>query len=1200
MRLKRLELYGYKSFATRAVLDFGEGITAVVGPNGSGKSNVADAIRWVMGEQSHSTLRAKSTEDMIFSGSRHRARQGMAEVILTLDNSEGWLPIAFTEVTIGRRTFRSGETEYLLNGNRVRYRDVLGILGGAGLMRSSYTVIGQGMVDAALSLRPEARRALFEEAAGIVPHLRKRNEALARIAETEHNLERITDILSELHPRATTLRRQAERAEEHTLLSRDLQELQRIWYGYHWQRRQRQLGQTEERLREQGARLESQRGYAHEFEEKQDALNDALAAQRQALEELLGEQARRRDEREALQRESAVATERVRLYEQQRVAQRAEIEALDRQRGSLQQAVDSAGTELAEQEAAATAAQAEAQAARAILAQHDAAQRDLAKQATALQNRLAHLMSTLAEDRARLEQLGERRAEVLAARTELEAGLGELTQHLQELAARSEQLAAQERAAQAQQQALQQRQAQLATQVAQANEEIAAAEKAAAQVRAERDRLVARRELLERLRQELAGFYPGVREVLSAEARLQGLLGTVVNLMDVPKELAQAIESALGPRMQNIVAERWEDAEQAIAHLKRSRAGWATFLPLDTVRARPALTLKAEAGLVGVASALVRFEERLRPVFELLLGSTVIVADLPTARAFLNRRLGASLYVTLGGETVQPSGAVSGGTRQESSNLLAQEREWRDLPGRIQASEARLSEAQQRLAERQGQLEEARRLGREAERELTYKRAERDTAHTATANHAQEVRAQERERDWRTTRLAQLAKELEELTARERTLHVKSEQGGAEQAALQGQAQALQAKLAQASDDGLRQRVSALETRAAVAQRTALSQRTLVESHRANLAQLQRQIGEKEAQVARLAEELRQLAELQEHAGAALAVGEEQAQALRQRLDPAREEAARLERERRDAERQRQQSQERLNEAEMDHNRAIIERDRARDEQAVLAQEIEESLGPIELPETAMRQLRLSLGDDVIELPSVETLPPGLGDEIRQLKARLRRLGDVNPAAPQEYEQLLERQTFLQGQSTDLRGAVATLHEVVLELDKIIERDFTETVQRVNHSFSAYFRALFGGGTAHLSLTDPEQLSTSGVDIIAQPPGKRPQNLSLLSGGERALTAVALLFALLRANPVPFCFLDEVDAALDEANVARFRELLEEHAQHTQFVVITHNRRTIEAAHTIYGVSMGEQGVSQCISLKLAAEAERFAHATSA
>ena len=1189
MRLKRLDLVGYKSFATRCTFEFDEGITAIVGPNGCGKSNIADAIRWVMGEHSYRTLRAKSTEDMIFAGSRQRSRLGMAEVVITLDNSDGWLPIDYSEVTVGRRAYRSGENEYLLNGNRVRYRDVLDILGVAGLARSTYTVIGQGMVDAALSLRPEARRVLFEEAAGIAPHLRKRAESLRRIEETQRNLERVNDILNELRPRANRLRRQAERAEEYLLLKQDLEELQRIFYGHQWQRLQRELARIEERLGKRQAQLESQRTYSRSFQKRLETISAQQVTEQRSLEALRDHEATLRGNTEALRRESAVISERIRLYEQQRRSLKEELRSLGSRRDVLQQEIEHATAELAEQRAAYGASRAELDAAREELAGIDDSRRAVEQERDKGQARLTQLVTTISDSRARLEQLMAQRAKLAAESREGETALAELAERLRTLEIQGKQIVEQEQALVQKQGQLQERQAELENEISATRDQTSNARETAIKIEAERDRLVARRDSLTRLRQELTGYYPGVRQVLSSGNRLGGILGTVANLMAVPEELEQAIESALGPRLQNIVTERWEDAEKAIAYLKQNRAGWATFLPRDTLRPRPALDLqKKSPEVVGVASKLVRYEERLRPVFELLLGRVVIVRDLPVARRLLRERTGASLFVTLGGETVQPTGALSGGTRRKTANLLGQEREWRELPARIEAIEARLDEVLQILSTHQDHLDELGLALGECQRQIAQLRTERDAAHDVVAQHARDVRDVRRERAWQESHIAQAKEDMGALAQGEQDL--RSELAGAqqEQIALTKRLQALTQRLASEQDRGLRQRVAELETRAAVAERTVDSQRRLLESHHKNLAQLVQQIEEKHAQEAHLHDDLESLAQKAKITGARLEAIEKELADTRRRMEPVRQELARLEQSHRDTERQHAQSRERLREAELELNRAIMERDRVKDQQTALIRDIEADLGPIHLPETVSHQLRLGLGDDVVELPRVASLPPGLSDEIRQLKTRLRRLGNINPEAPNEYKQMLERRTFLQGQAGDLRGAIATIYEVIQELDAIIQRDFALTVEKADEAFRIYFRALFNGGSARLVLTDPENMTTTGVDIIAHPPGKRAQSLSLLSGGERALTAVALLFALLRGNPVPFCFLDEVDATLDEANVARFRDLLQEHSQRTQFIVITHNRRTIEAATTIYGISMGERGVSQSVSLKLA------------
>ena len=375
MRLKRLEMLGYKSFATRTVFGFDEGITAIVGPNGSGKSNIADAVRWVMGEQSYSSMRAKTTEDMIFAGSRSRTRLGMAEVLLVFDNSSGWLPLDFAEVSVGRRAYRSGENEYLLNGNKVRYRDILELFGGAGLARSNYTVIGQGMVDAALALRPEARRALFEEAAGITPQLRKRDEALLRISETERNLERVHDIANELEPRVHTLQRQAERAQEHTILQQDLRELQRIWYGYQWQRLSTQLMRAEETLKERQVQLEERHSALRRLDERQEQSTRELVQLRHSVEELINRQSAMHDQSESLLREVAVAAERLRLFTSQRQALTQEMKSLRARQEVVRGEVEHSGLELARQEAELVASQSDLAKARQEQAQSEIARR---------------------------------------------------------------------------------------------------------------------------------------------------------------------------------------------------------------------------------------------------------------------------------------------------------------------------------------------------------------------------------------------------------------------------------------------------------------------------------------------------------------------------------------------------------------------------------------------------------------------------------------------------------------------------------------------------------------------------------------------------------------------------------------------------------------------------------------------------------
>lgn len=1190
MRLKRLELYGYKSFASRCAFEFGSGITAIVGPNGSGKSNVADAVRWVLGEQSISNLRARRTEDMIFAGGGKRARLGMAEVILTLDNADGWLPIAYTEVTVGRRAYRSGENEYLLNGSRVRHRDIIDLLGSAGVTANAYIVIGQGMVDAALSLTPEARRVLFEESSGIAPHLRKRQETLDRIQEARRNLERVEDILNELRPRARMLRRQAERAEEYLLLSQDLRELQRIWFGYQWQIVQQRLARTEAQVLSAREQLEAQQSYARGLYARQASLRAAQAQQSRAIEELTERLALLRDQTETLRRDLAVAAERSRQYEQQSQSMAQGYESLLSRQAILAPQVERSVAELAEQQARGQETREALAIARTELDQLDRRRLGLAQEMRELERRMVERDRAALRQQARVDQVIERRRELAREQDDLTTRSAQSQQRLDALQSKREELLAREREIAAQREALEQAQEDSDRQSSITRDELAAAEREAAEVRSERDHLLGRQRSLARLREQLSEYHPGVREILRAAERIGGVRGTVANLMRVPREYEPAIEAALGSRVQNIVTDRWEDAEAGIALLKQSRAGWATFLPLDTLRPPTPLRLQLEAGIVGVASELIQYDADLKPVFELLLGRILIVQDLASARRLLRQRTGASLLVTLEGETVQPSGALSGGVRRDQGQLLTQEREWRELPGRLRSVEARLTEATAVVSAQQGHLEDLRQQIRRRMQEITATRQALEQAHQAAMRASDQASGAERDLSWNAARGKQVQQELEELNTRERALADEAEALRQQGQQLETALLALKERTAAAQNQPLRERAAELETQAEVATRTIASLERLLASHQATLADLERQMQERASQQADLGRRREELSqELAASQGRLQALELELAD-VRARIEPERAKRADLERESARLEQQHSESLARLHEAETTHNQALLERERARDQQANLSGEIEEALGPIDLPDVAAHQLRLALDDNVVELPQVPVLPAGLNDEIRQMRARLRRIGNVNADAPREYEKQLERQTFLQSQVADLRGAIASLQEVIEELDQMIDQDLRRTIRLVDEGFRVYFETLFGGGAARLVLTDPDNMSTTGVDIIAQPPGKRAQRLSLLSGGERSLTATALLFALLRANPVPFCFLDEVDAALDEANVGRFRDLLQEHALGAQFVVITHNRHTIEAAATIYGISMGDQGVSQAISLKIEAQ----------
>ena len=1205
MRLKHLELQGYKTFASRTEFLFDGGITAVVGPNGSGKSNIADSIRWVLGEQSYRTLRGKRTEDMIFSGSAQRARLGMAAASLTLDNTDGWLPVEFSEVTITRRAFRSGENEYLLNGGRVRLRDINELLAKSGLARRTYTVVGQGLVDAVLSLRPDDRRALFEEAAGITLYQAKRAEALSRLEETRANLLRVNDIINEIAPRLRRLEREAERAGHHKMLTDELQGLLRTWYGFRWRDEQRNLRRTRDALSRRKDRVSRQRealdaldGRVAELRTRQAQLREHLAAWRKESGQL-------HRQMEEVQRNLAVWQERQRLIRRQRDEIEAELAQLRLQAKAGAERIEAAEKDtdaayrvLSEKESLVAEAQ-------AALDAHEDQREALARKVTEAQGQALDLVARAAERQSRLEQLDDRRAVLAAERSEHQSVIVDLQVRAGELRTQISAVEGEQANLRSQGEALETEVARLTSSLEELQEHQARLRADQAEAQRNRERLQARFELLSRQREEGEGLHSGVRAVLRAAgagrrgkgSSLSGIVGTVAQLLKVPEEYEVAIEVALGGHLQDLVVNSWSDAEKAIAFLREGEQGRATFLPLGTVRPVARLDLPTDESLVGVGADLVVAEDRLAPVVEMLLGRTIVAQDLKAARRTFDRLKGGFQIVTLAGEVLRSSGSVTGGRGQSRAQgrVLAREREWRELPDRLAAAEGAVEELlaameQAVSSEDQARTQLASLYGRLREQEKAVIQAEGQRRDLE-----RDVEEVQRQVTWRQGLLSQLDEEKARLGATEESLRADLDRLAAEKSVADDQVAAAQAQLDSLRGEVLYQRLSEARSAAAIArgrwEQLQAAQVSLGEGQ----ARLQAQIESKQQRISELDEEQSALSKQIASQVSERKVIEGWLSSLSHKIDPAEEEESFLEEERESLEREEGSLRTLLRAAENTYSEALVAHNRQEDRLERVRRQIMDDFGLVEMEPTEgmPEQPPLPLGEMVSSLPIVERLPDGLGEEIHQIKAQLRRMGAVNPSAPEEFAEVSDRHTFLTTQAADLEEAAHSLREVITELDEVMRLEFSETFDAVAERFSENFTQLFGGGTARLVLTDPDNISQTGVDVVARPPGKRQQTLALLSGGERSLTAVALIFALLEASPPPFCVLDEVDAMLDEANVKRFRAALEALSERTQFIVITHNRGTIQAADTIYGVSMGDDSVSQVVSLRM--EGDRIA-----
>ncbi|HDN78979.1 MAG TPA: chromosome segregation protein SMC [Chloroflexi bacterium] len=1148
MHLKKLELYGYKSFALKTELVFDSGITAIVGPNGSGKSNLVDAIRWILGEQSYKVLRGKSTEDMIFAGSAQRPRMGMAYGTITLDNSDGKIPLDFSEITITRRAYRSGENEYFINGDRVRLKDINELMNRAGLSHLTYAFIGQGLVDAALSLRPQERRILLEEAAGIAPYRDKRRKALQEMEETQRNLIRLKDILAEITPRLEKLREQSRKAEEYLRLSQDLKELLRIWYGHQWYLRTKALkkaSQEEKKihglLEEARCALEESQNLLQKIRARKSEVQGTLASLRRKISV---------EERELsqLDREIAVLEERIAYLKQREEELKADLEAKERHRAQLSEKLAQVKRELADLEA-------QAEAKRELWAKAEKISTEaLDQKIRALRAEVAEIESKLATIRRKrlgIEAEGERIHRQLALTSERlekaradekwllekrEAEIKEVTHREQKLKEELEQLEEEERG-----------------------------------LKAELSRTLGRQEAI-KARLQASDDLLSSKEPPLLSGNLRGPLA---RLIKAPEGLEKALEVALTPFLDGWVVESFGEAVEALGGSPPD--GHHILFPLDSLRELPPLALPDSEEVMGIALELVECAEELTPLVKLLLGRTVIVKDLETAKRVMELLRGEELpcqVVTLNGELLHNYGMVE--RMHNRKGLMELERERRQWETEL----VQLSEEEEDLRNRLDERERRRRELEEKLREERGKKAALEASYTARRSEIEaQIRGMEEEIKWQKSRLASLEEERSSLVKEETVLlsalEVKRSKLSELEAALeslgpQEELPAIQAelKLWQERRENLDHRRKLLENDL---------QKAEEEHHKLQ--------GKLQDTTLRLAKALDDLSRLQErrdgkalHYERLLAEAEEKERLL-----------ATLDKEEQEALMKREESQSQVNRYEILLDQAKLNKERTRDELISLRKRIQEEFGLVEIQaqDAISTQRPLPLRTLASTLPLLETIPPNLEEEIKHLKGQLKRLGTVNLEAPEEYKALEERYSLLKEQIEDLEKGLARLRRMIADLDKEMEKRFMSTFKAVDAAFRLYFKELFLGGTARLILTNSKDWEEAGIEIEANPPGKRHKRLAMLSGGERALTAVALLFAILKVKPVPFCVLDEVDAMLDEANVGRFCKVLKELSKRIQFIVITHNRGTVEASDTLYGVSIGEDGVSQVISLKI-------------
>ena len=1179
MYLKSIEIHGFKSFANKMNFQFHNGITGIVGPNGSGKSNVADAVRWVLGEQRVKQLRGASMQDVIFSGTQLRKPMSYAYVAITLDNSDHQLPIEYDEVTVARRLYRSGESEYLLNQTPCRLKDVNELFYDTGIGKEGYSIIGQGQIDKILSGKPEERRELFDEAAGIVKFKRRKAAAQKKLEDEKQNLLRVNDILLELEKQVGPLEKQSEKAREYLKKKEELKNLDVNAFLL-------ENARLKEQLAEVGGKYEIAEGELQETSETYEHIKEEYDQVQGEIEEL--------DKRIEEARAQLVDANLLRgKLEGEINVLKEQINSARGNEKHLSSRRDTLGREIGLRSEARQTASDEKR-------KTDERLKEAEQEREAIRAQLAEIQTRIDERNARMEEGKNAIIRELNARATIKSKMGRFDTMLEQVQIRRAELNSRllrAKSDEAEQEesvkALEEEFLRVNQKIGELNESISSMEERLGEIHDElsgkdqmlRDTQVtyhqekSRLDALTNLTERYEGYGGSVKRVMEQRSAHPGILGVVADLLKVDKKYETAIETALGGSIQNIVTDTEETAKEMISYLKAVKGGRATFLPLTSIRNRQEFRqreLLSEPGVLGLADSLVRVEGRYRDVASSLLGRILVVDHVDNA-VRLARKAGYSLrMVTLEGELFMPGGAISGGAFKNSSNLLGRRREIEELQGKVKATleqvDSLLDEIEQIKKRRNGMRVELEDLKEQLQQEFIRQ----NTARMNVAAARQRKEQTEQGYDSLRREQEEIAAQIEEIRGGKETIRLElaaSEQMEKDtQKALDGLKEELEGLRAEENDFSARVSKRDVEVEK-IRQRQEFEQANLerIEAELSRYAQEREEVleglAENEKEIVRKEENIRKLQETIADSGTRQSEGEDQLQE-----DTRKREA--LSAKQKNFFADRESLADRLSGLDKEVYRLNAQKEKL--EEAIESQ-INYMWDEYELTLSQAAQLKSEAMQDLAAMKK----------QIASLKDQIRRLGDVNVNAIEDYRNLMERYTFLKGQHDDLVQAEATLKGIIQELDEAMRRQFKEKFAQIGMEFDKVFKELFGGGKGTLELMEDEDILEAGIRIIAQPPGKKLQNMMQLSGGEKALTAIALLFAIQNLKPSPFCLLDEIEAALDDSNVGRFANYLHKLTRYTQFIVITHRRGTMEKADRLYGITMQEKGVSTLVSVSL-------------
>lgn len=1179
MYLKSIEIQGFKSFANKINFQFHNGITGIVGPNGSGKSNVADAVRWVLGEQRSKQLRGGSMQDVIFAGTELRKPLSYAYVAITLDNSDHHLPIDYNEVTVARRLYRSGESEYLINGSACRLKDVNELFYDTGIGKEGYSIIGQGQIDKILSGKPEERRELFDEAAGIVKFKKRKSTAVKKLEEEKANLVRVTDILSELEKQIGPLERQSEKAKIYLKKKEALKTLDVNCFLLEHERLNKELKAAEEKYDIASTQYADVNARYENIKAEYDATTAAIEACEAAIEEnrnLLSESSVMRGKLEGqinvYKEQIHSAENNEQHFHTRKESVQKEIAAKEAEKAELLKDKAKIDETVAEITRVRDEAQANLDAildkinevTNQIDAQKNAIIEGLNQRAT-IKSKLSRFDSVVEQTQIRKAEIQSRMLRVKSDEAKQKETIETLQKEFEEISAFIQEM---EKAVSDKENSLNA----FRKELTECDEKLRAAQ---GQHQREQSRL----EALANMTERYEGYGGAVKRVMEQKEREKGIVGVVADILKTDAKYETAIETALGASIQNIVTSDEDVAKRMIALLKKERAGRATFLPLTSIKNSPDFKntdcLK-EKGVIGLADELVHVEQAYKSVAKSLLGRIVVVDNVEHAVEIARKYKYTIRMVTLDGEMLVPGGAMSGGAFKNNSNLLGRRREMEAIEQHIKELEEQIAGIEQEIEDKKATRNKVRVEVESMKAELQTKLIAQNTARlnvTAALERKEEALADAGEL---TQEIQDIEKKLQEISTEKAAV---TEELKVSEAA-EREADSLVLKL---QGELLELGVTEEEESAKVNEwdMKVRSFRQTLEFHQQNVDRIQSEIDRfnKELEEIELSVEASR-----QDVSEKLAAIEELTESIRHSEDV--QDEAQIKLKEATAEKEILNGKQKKffdNREEMAKQISALDKEvyRLNAQKEKLEESVEYQINYM------WNEYEITLTDALgLANPEMTDLS-AMKKEIMEIKAEIKKLGDVNVNAIEDYKNLMERYTFLKTQHDDLVEAEKTLEGIIEELDAAMRKQFKEKFADIAREFDKVFKELFGGGKGTLELQEDEDILEAGIRIIAQPPGKKLQNMMQLSGGEKALTAISLLFAIQNLKPSPFCLLDEIEAALDESNVGRYAKYLHKLTRNTQFIVITHRRGTMEEADRLYGITMQEKGVSALVSVNL-------------